>query len=408
MRRVLTNPEACPNCGAPLAAGACRTCSSERGFRVVRREIAILILVSVGAVPAYFLTRAVAAWNRQTDARIAGEWYRRGQAELRAGDTSAATESLRRASVRDRGNPKIALALAQVLAAGNRDGEARVALLRMNETSPNDPEVHLELARLSAKGGDVRDALLHYHEALNGLRAGPEAEGQSRRIRMELVRFLLDHREGRRALSELLVLAADAPSNADSHSELGRLFLEAGDVARSLEQFVEASRRDKRSAHALAGAGEASFLLGDYRSARRFLDRALDLDPGISKVAGLLETTRLIQTANPLAMRLPSDERMKRLLAGLDQAARRLDSCLGQQGGLSAPQRSDLEQLRAEVEAMRVALGAKGRPRGPDLVQDGAELVFRVEEAASRSCGEPTGLDLALLLIGRKHGGSGS
>ena len=165
---------------------------------------------------------------------------------------------------------------------------------------------------------------------------------------------------------------------------------------------------DKRSAHALAGAGEASFLLGDYRSARRFLDRALDLDPGISKVAGLLETTRLIQTANPLAMRLPSDERMKRLLAGLDQAARRLDSCLGQQGGLSAPQRSDLEQLRAEVEAMRVALGAKGRPRGPDLVQDGAELVFRVEEAASRSCGEPTGLDLALLLIGRKHGGSGS
>ncbi|MBK9088543.1 MAG: tetratricopeptide repeat protein [Holophagales bacterium] len=374
----------------------------------MRREIAILILVSVGAVPAYFVTRAVAAWNRRTDARIAGEWYRRGQAELRAGDTSAATESLRRASVRDRGNPKIALALAQVLAAGNRDGEARAALLRMNETSPNDPEVHLELARLSARGGDVKDALLHYHEALNGLRAGPEAEGQGRRVRMELVRFLLDHREGRRALSELLVLAADAPSNADSHSELARLFLEAGDAARSLEQFVEASRLDRENAHALAGAGEASFLIGDYRSARRYLERALELDPGISKAAGLLETTRLIQSANPLALRLPSDERMKRLLAGLAQAAKRLDSCLEPQIGLSASQRSGLEQLRAEVESMLSALDAKGRPRDPDLVQDGAELVFRVEEAASLSCGEPTGLDLALLLIGRKHGGGGA
>lgn len=374
----------------------------------MKREIVILILVSVGAVPAYFLTRAVAAWNRQTDARIAGEWYGRGQAELRAGDTSAATESLRRASVRDRGNPRIALALAQVLAAGNRDGEARAALLRLGETSPNDPEVHLELARLSAKGGDVRDALLHYHEAVNGLRAGTEAEGQSRHIRMELARFLLDHREGRRALSELLVLAADAPSTADSHEELARLFLEAGDPARALEQFVEASRLDKQRAPAFAGAGEASFLLGDYRSARRYLEQALELDPGISRAAGLLETTRLIQTANPLAMRLPASERMKRLVAALEQAARRLDGCLGRQGALPASQRSDLEQLRAKVEAMQTALGAKGRSRGPDLVQDGAELVFRAEEAASRSCGEPTGLDLALLLIGRRHGGTGS
>lgn len=404
----MKSPEACPSCGAPLASGACRTCSNERGFRVVRREIAILILVSVAAVPTYLVTRAVAAWNRRTDTRIADEWYRRGQQQLREGNTDAATESLRRASVRDRGNPKIALALAQVLAARNRDGEARTALLRLSGTSPNDPEVHVELARLSARGGYVSDALLHYHEALNGLRAGTEAEGQGRRIRKELVRFLLDHHERGKALSELLVLAADTPSNAESHVEVGRLFLEAGDVARALGQFVEASRLDESSGSAFTGAGESSFLLGDYRSARRYLERALDLDPGAARAASLLETTKLIQSANPLALRLPSDERMKRLLAGLAQAAKRLDSCLGQQDGLPAPQRADLEQLRAEVEAMQAALDAKGRPRGPGLVQDGAELVFRVEEAASRSCGEPTGLDLALLLIGRKHGGAGT
>ena len=404
----MTNPELCLKCGAPLASGVCRSCNNERGFRVVRREIAILILVSVAAVPTYLVTRSVAAWNRRTDTRIADEWYRRGQQQLREGDTDAATESLRRASVRDRDNQKIALALAQILAARNRDGEARTALLRLSGTSPSDPEVHLELARLSARGGNVPDALLHYHEALNGRPSGMDAEGQSRRIRMELVRFLLDHHERGRALSELLVLAADTPSDAASHVEVGRLFLEAGDVARSLGQFVEASRLDKSSGPAFTGAGEASFLLGDYSSARRYLERAVEKNPGASKSAELLETTRLIQSANPLAPRLPSGERTKRLLAGLDQVERRLDSCLGPQSGLPASQRSDLEQLRAELGSMRSALDAKSRKRDPDLLQDGAELIFRIEEVASRSCGEPTGLDLALLLIGRKHGGAGA
>ncbi|MFN7989264.1 MAG: tetratricopeptide repeat protein [Thermoanaerobaculia bacterium] len=391
-----------------MASGVCRSCSAERELGAVRRQIAILVVVSVAAVPTYFLTRAVAARNRQTDTRIAGEWYRRGQQQLREGDTDAAAESLRRASVRDRDNPKIALALAQVLAAKNRDAEARTALMRLSGTSPNDPEIHLELARLSARGGDVPGALLHYHEALNELPAGTEAQGRVRRIRVELARFLLDHDDRGRALSELLVLAADTPSDAASHVEVARLFLEAGDVARALGQFVEASRLDEACGPAFAGAGEASFQLGDYGSARRYLERALALDPGAERAAGLLETTRRIESGNPLAPRLPSDERMRRLLAGLDQAARRLDGCLEGPSDVPASERPGLEQLRAEVVSMRGLLDAKGRPRGPGLVQDGAELVFRVEEAASRSCGEPTGLDLALLLIGRKHGGAGS
>lgn len=398
----------CPKCGAQAVSGACPNCGDPRAFRFFRREIAILALVSVAAVPTYLATRAVAAWNRRTDVRIAGEWYRRGQQQLRDGDTGAATESLRRASVRDRANPKIALALAQVLAAKNRDAEARTALMRLSGTSPNDPEIHLELARLSVRGGDVPDALLHYHEALNELPTGAEAEERGRRIRTELVRFLLARDARGRALSELLVLSANVPSDAESHVEVARLFLEAGDVTRALGQFVEASRLDGASAPALSGAGEASFRLGDYASARRYLERARALDPGDPGSTGLLETTRLIHSANPLAPRLASDERVTRLVAGLDQAAKRLDECLDARSDVRVSERPGLEQLRAELASMRSTLDAKGRRRGPGLVQDGAELVFRIEEAASRSCGEPTGLDLALLLIGRKHGGAGS
>jgi len=359
-------------------------------------------------VPTYLFTRAVADRNRSTEARIATEWYRTGQQQLREGNTNTARESLRHASVYDRDNPKIALALAQVLAATNRDGEARTALLRLREISPNDPEIHLELARLSARGRDVPDALLHYHLALYGLSTGKGAEGPSRRrIRMELVRFLLDHDEHGRALSELLILAADSPSKADSLIEVARLFLEAGDAARALEQYQRASRLDEKSAPALEGAGEASFLLGNYASARRFLERAVELDRGAARAADLLETTRLIESANPLAARLPFAARKKRLVVAFAQAAGRLESCLESQQSRPAP-RTELEQLRAEVESMRPALEAKDPHPDPDLVQNGADLVFRIEEATSRSCGDPTGLDLALLLIGRKHGGAGA
>jgi putative intracellular protease/amidase len=40
----------------------------------------------------------------------------------------------------------------------------------------------------------------------------------------------------------------------------------------------------------------------------------------------------------------------------------------------------------------------------PELLAAGADLVFKVEETTSQTCGKPMGLDEALLLAGRRHG----
>jgi hypothetical protein len=43
--------------------------------------------------------------------------------------------------------------------------------------------------------------------------------------------------------------------------------------------------------------------------------------------------------------------------------------------------------------------------RDPDLLTITAGLMFSVQEELAKLCGEPTGLDKALLLIGRRHQG---
>ena len=52
----------------------------------VHNEIARLVFLVLVAVAAFFLTRAIAASNRDLTMRNAAEWYRRGEASVRAGD----------------------------------------------------------------------------------------------------------------------------------------------------------------------------------------------------------------------------------------------------------------------------------------------------------------------------------
>ena len=50
------------------------------------------------ASAAFFLTRAVAASNRDMSLRDAAEWYRRGQQEMQAGQVDDAIDAFRRAT----------------------------------------------------------------------------------------------------------------------------------------------------------------------------------------------------------------------------------------------------------------------------------------------------------------------
>jgi Flp pilus assembly protein TadD len=141
---------------------------NDRGVRdtLIHREILQVGVLILTAVVGFFLTRAVAANNRDMTHRDAEAWYQRGQQLMSAGRVEEPASSLRRASVRNRHERRYALALAQALQETGDTESARAALLTLREASPGDADVNLALARLAARRQDVTEALRFYHDAL--------------------------------------------------------------------------------------------------------------------------------------------------------------------------------------------------------------------------------------------------
>lgn len=395
----MTDRERCPTCQGPLSGGSCPSCTSVPGVQIIRREIVLLVIIAVAAVPMYVFTRKVADLNRERNARIAAYWYRQGERQLKEGKPEEAIASLRAATTNDHDNRGFAFALAQALGATNRDDEARLALLRLRESAPESPQINLQLARLSARNHDLPEALRYYHHALYGLWTGEKVDEQRRQVRLELIHLLLDHKERSRALAELMVLSTDAPRTVEVQLQLGQLSVKAGDASNALQHFAQVAQLDTGNVAALSGAGETAFQLGDYKTAEDYLNRATSLDKSATRAAQLLETTRLIQSSDPLAGHLSRPEQVQRLRAALDQSVTRLQQCAGnaQTGPAQDP-------LHLQAETMLPKVTPENLREDPELLAAGADLVFKIEETTSQTCGKPMGLDEALLLAGRKHG----
>jgi Tfp pilus assembly protein PilF len=363
----------------------------------IHREILQVCVLMLVAVAAFFVTRAVAANNRDMGLRDAGEWYRRGQRQLQEGRVAAAIEAFRHATVRDRTNKNYVLALARALAGDHEDDAARGVLLTLRESAPEDAEINLELARLAAHRHDVTAALRFYHNALYAPWPTELADAR-RRVRIELIRFLLTHDQSSRALSELLAVASDLPDQLAAHLQIAQLFAEAGDDSKSLEQFQRALQLEPGNGAALAGAGERAFRVGQYVGARSYLRRApRDLDD----VAGTLDIVERVLSEDPLANRIGATERRRRLTSGLDYARRRLAACIARRENGHAT--SEEVSLQAESEAFPNQL-KPGAGLGQDIIEAGVDLMDRIARHVVQVCGPATARDRALILIGREHG----
>lgn len=390
----------CPVCGNPVSSRSCPRCADRTVFRIIHRDLLWLVLLAGAAVAFFLFTRAMAARLHEINVRTAAIWYEKGRSALRAGNINAAMEDFRRASVNDHDNFQYSLALARALAAGNHEEEARPALLGLREIAPEDANVNLELARLAAKRGDVSTAVRYYQNALYGVWPEGEAEAHRGAVRLELIRFLLEHKQNSSALSELLRLGPELPNHAASQMEAGALFLRAGDPQRALSAFQSALRLAGKEPAALAGAGQAAFALGDYARAERYLAAATaaHADSGARK---LLATSRRLLANDPLGAHLSEAERSRRLLAGYDHALQRLQNCAA-----SGSEKPELAQLAGEARALKAKLMPGVLRHSPELLESGLEMIYRMEEAGARICGQGDELDEALLLIGRKRQGA--
>jgi tetratricopeptide (TPR) repeat protein len=369
--------------------------------RILSNRIFLLAVLTLLTFGVFVLTRRVAAREEQLEARIAAVWYERGEQLITSGKVEQAIQAFRRATAEAGGNQQYRLALANALAASNHDAEAQQLLLQLRETDPENIEINTYLARLAANQGKVDEAIHYYQNALYGRWTGDHADERRRKLRTELIGFLLQHQQRELAASELLILEARIPDDAASHIKVAKLFVEAGDLRRAFNNYAAAANLDSHNLDALTGAGEMAFQLGDYGKAVDYLRSALEADPSSEKTRQLLTQAELVRSEDPLEPHLSVHERQARLLEDFDRSLRRLQSCLEQTADSKAIEQ--MQSLRTEADAMRAKLTQK--PKDFDTVRSGAALIFRIEEAASATCGQGSPEDQALLLIGRSHQG---
>ena len=375
----------------------CSWCTNKMGWALLRmqetrspavvqyhRELLQIAVLIALAIMAFWGTRAVHAYARRTSVSDAEQWYRRGGDALVAADTDRAVDAFRRAVAKNRGERKYALALAVALERHNDGDTAQRVLLTLRESSPEDAEVNLTLARLDAHEGHIAEAVRYYRNALYAPAAAADVT-MRRTTRLELARFLLAHDDRSRALAELLAAANDSPNDAPSARDLGDLFMQAGDDGRALAQFTIALRLAPDDHDAHRGAGLAAFHLGRYREARRHLLAAGTLENDAQQ---LLETATYIVTSNPLAPRLAAAERRRRVLAALDAARSHVARC---------PATVDLAAVQQDLDAAIADLGRR-RTSARDALDATMDLVG-LAEGAARDCGTGSAADRALALI---------
>ena len=292
--------------------------------------------------------------------------------------------------------------LADALAKGNHNTEAQQLLLRLRESDPENAEINIYLARLALKRGEIRDAVHYYQNALYGRWSGSQVDERRREIRIELIRVLLEHKEQRLATSELLILESELPSSSSSRVETAELFVEAGDLQRAFNNYVEAVQLDNHNIEALRGAGETAFELGEYAKAAHYSRALLELEHESPKARRRLSLAETILAEDPLAPHLTAKERQRRLLLDYKRSIQRMNACLSQSS--DAELKPELQNLQAEVHAMEPQLSGR-HPPDSEQAMSALALIVRMQKETTTTCGQGTIPDEALLLIGREHNG---
>ncbi|HEX6974878.1 MAG TPA: tetratricopeptide repeat protein [Vicinamibacterales bacterium] len=354
-----------------------------------------LAWLAVALIPAFTVTALVARAHHHEQHRLAIDWHARGETALAQHRANDAVDAFRTALTYDRDDRVLRLRLAQSLMAAGRDTEARAHLVTLWDDQPGNGPVNLELGRVAASEGDVPDALRHYHNAIEGAWTD-EAESRRRAARLELAQFLVDRRAVPQAQAELIALAADPPSDAQSRGRLADLLLDVDLPRQALPIFEQLLVEHPRERAVIRGAGRAAFALGSDALARRYLARAAAADPADQETATLLEIVRLEETLDPFARRLPSRARIARTLRAIDAAQARV-TCLG-----SDPQAA---ALASDLAAMRTGVQSTAADR--ESTDDAMDLVLRVEQATATSCGAPPPIDRALRRIVERRQGAG-
>jgi tetratricopeptide (TPR) repeat protein len=373
----------------------------------LRRET--LLLVSfVGVVLLFVLTGFIVKWYHGKETRLGWQWYTQGETDLRRGNPAAALFDFRNALFHQPGDPAYQLRLARALVASGRLDEARDYLSRLWASDPTNGPVNLELGLLAMKRGNIPHTITYFHGAIDGVWKGQNISRW--RIREELCEYLIDHGHRDEALAELTALSAETPDNAALRAQVANLFAKAGDNAVALREDQRSLRLDPKQPQTWLNAGKAALALGDYRTARSDVARAVAENHANAEANRLLSLADHVLEVDAFDRHAPLSERCKRTVLAFQRALARLKNCAAARGedlDASNPQ-TDLEGIYAQAMKMKPEVKIQALRTNPDLIESDMNMVFRIERLTAAECGSPSSImDQALLVIAGNSGGQG-
>jgi predicted Zn-dependent protease len=370
--------------------------------------VILVILTLAAAVSFAAVSHLVARFTANQQAR-GRTLYAEGLTDAGAAHYNDAIAAFRAALTCDPTNSQYQLSLARALRDSNDPrllDEAESYLLALWQRTPQDASINLALARVAAHRGSIEDATRYYHNAMYGVwNSDPDVNRSKARI--ELIQFLLKENAPAQAESELMALAPALPPDPAAHLRAAQLFAQAQDYSRALAEYREVLRLDPANLSALIGAGQAAYRSGDYATAQRYLQAAVNANPQDADSRQLLATADLIRRTNPFHSHIADAERNRRIIAAFAQAEERLTECAQQTGvdlkATTATPASPLSALQSRWTAAKPNLARLRSAAETDLPDALMDIVFQIEQQTASTCGQPQGLDLALLLISQKR-----
>jgi len=359
---------------------------------IVRDSITFLSLIAITVV-LFVVTLFLFRSFQEHRAELAQRWSDRGIAALKDNRPDQAITCYRTALSYAPGERSYELSLAEALAQANRTEEAYNYFIGLRESRPGDGFINLQLARLAAKKPDVQSAINFYRASIFGDWEGDGAK-RRREVRLELAQYLVDQKQLGQAKTELLVVGGNAPDDPELDATLGKLLEQVAAPSEAMEFFQKALAAQPDNQAVLSEAGSLAYRSGDYSTASRLLERAVQRQPDDQKSSALLKQARRILQLMP-SETLPSHERVDRILADRAIAKARWDACSVQ---TVVPQAS-LQPLAARWTGPEATANRSALLHDSDKQNAALHLIYDTEIQTSQYCGTPTGDDALLLRL---------
>ena len=384
--------------------------------RLIFHDSLALIVLTVISICIAILTYFFFYSFREHRSVLEKRWFARGEQALAAGNPKFAVEDFRSALSLSAANPQYELALAEALAASNRNDEAYAYFSSLHDTQPGDGFLNLQLARLAVKRNNPAQAIDFYRSALTGLWYG-QGTAQRFQIRLELAKYLMSLGKNDDAQGDLLTAEGNSLDNPAELFEVAGLLRQAGDPSDAWTTYRRVEFHDGASPslvlQSLQAEAQVAMAMGQYKRAAESLDR-YNAKAKQHPTASTAEEKRSVQQQLDRLQRLmelipfyalPPQQHGERVLLGTNIAHRRYESCAallaapnGPGDNISGDDAAALSTLATQWTQM-TPLNPNELAGNAPLQQSLLDWTNQVEILTARLCGTPAGDDALLLQL---------